>query len=154
MWRRFTERGGVWVLAQSLLMVLILALAPVTGATTSISAARTAAWVFFLLGAVLGIGGAAVLRHNRTIFPRPREGSQLVQHGVYRWIRHPLYTSVMVLAVGWSLFWQSWPAGVLTLILVGVLNLKARHEESLLRARFPAYGRYCDRVKRFIPGVF
>lgn len=154
MWRRFRERGGVWVLGQSLLMVLILGLAPVTETTTSIPAARAAAWVLFLLGAVPGIGGAVVLRSNRTIFPHPREGAQLVQHGVYRWIRHPLYTSVMVLAVGWSLFWHSWPAGVLTLILVGFLNLKARREESLLRARFPAYGMYCNRVKRFIPGVF
>ncbi|HOY56647.1 MAG TPA: isoprenylcysteine carboxylmethyltransferase family protein [Verrucomicrobiota bacterium] len=135
-------------------MVLILGLAPVTEGTTPIPAARTAAWVLFILGAVPGIGGAAVLRNNRTIFPHPREGSQLVQHGVYRWIRHPLYTSLMVLATGWSLFWHSWPAGFMTVILVGFLNLKARHEESLLRAVFPAYGTYCDRVKRFIPGVF
>ncbi len=142
------------MLAQSLLMVLILGLAPITEGTASIPLARAAAWVLFGLGAVLGIGGAAVLSNSRTMFPRPREDCRLVQHGVYRWIRHPLYTSVMVLATGWSLFWHSGPAGVLTLILIGFLNLKARHEESLLRARFPAYNTYCDRVKRFIPGVF
>ena len=142
------------MLAQSFLMVLVLGLGPITAGTSSIPVARAAAWILFGLGAVLGIGGVAVLRNSRTIFPRPSEDCRLVQHGVYRWVRHPLYTSRMVLAAGWSLFWCSWPTGALTLILAGFLNLKARHEESWLKARFPGYGMYCDRVKRFIPGVF
>jgi len=154
MWRRFIERGGWWVMAQSGLMVLVLALGPLCPGAGGSGVNRAIAWVWFGLGAVFGVGGALVLRGNRTIFPRPNARSRLVQHGVYRWVRHPLYTSLMLLAAGWSCFWWSWPTAVAGLVLAVFLNSKAAHEESWLKATFPNYGTYCQRVKRFFPKVF
>jgi len=151
--RRFTERGGWWVLVQGVLMALVLALGPLAAGTPAGTALRAAAWVLFGLSALFGIGGVAVLRGNRTIFPRPRQGSRLVQEGVYRWVRHPLYTSLMLFAGGWSLAWRSWPTAISSLALTAFLYLKAMQEETWLRIEFPGYDAYCERVKRFIPGI-
>lgn len=153
-WRRFTESGGWWVLGQSALMVLVIGLGPLTAGTPTGTTQQAAGWVLFGLSALLGIGGVAALRENRTIFPRPKQGARLVQIGVYRWVRHPLYTSLMLFSGGWSLAWNSWPTALSGLALTVFLCLKATHEETWLRTEFPGYEAYSERVKRFIPGIF
>ena len=105
----------------------------------------------FGLGGYLGIVEVVVLGRNRTPYPQPREGSLLVQRGIYARVRHPLYTSVMVASVGWALIWQSAPAFIAALVLIPFFHAKARREERWLRERFPDYPDYEDRVPRFIP---
>jgi len=105
-------------------------------------------------GAILGISGGYALGRNRTVFPEPRPESVLVQHGIYRHVRHPLYGSVMLLALAWGCWCRSVPAimgsGGLMLFLV----LKARNEETRLLRRFPGYSAYRATTRRFIPWVF
>jgi protein-S-isoprenylcysteine O-methyltransferase Ste14 len=61
----------------------------------------------------------------------------------------------MCAAVGWSLFWQSWPAFVASLALVIFFDAKARHEEQWLQRQFPDYVDYARCVKRrFIPWLY
>jgi protein-S-isoprenylcysteine O-methyltransferase Ste14 len=153
MWRQFIEHGGWWVIAQSGLMVLVIVTGPLFPGTEVTIAGMAAGGILAGLAALVGIGGVAVLKGNRTIFPRPNPGSHLVQKGVYCWMRHPLYTSLMLLAAAWSLFWSSWTAFAASVILAVFLNSKATREEGWLRARFPDYDAYSRRVKRFIPGV-
>ncbi len=106
------------------------------------------------IGAAFGIAGAAVLGRNRTIFLRPREGSELIERGVYRLVRHPLYTSVVLLSFGWALFWASGAALVVAVGLALFLVAKARNEERMLLEAFPAYAAYKRRVKSMIPWLF
>ncbi|MHB1305618.1 MAG: methyltransferase family protein [Limisphaerales bacterium] len=94
---RFYERGGSWVLVQSVLMPLVLALGPLSPGVDGPFWMRMAALVLLGLGAGIGVMGTWVLGRNRTIFPRPNDGSHLIQHGVYALIRHPLYSSVTLL---------------------------------------------------------
>jgi protein-S-isoprenylcysteine O-methyltransferase Ste14 len=150
----FFERGGWWVLAQSALMIAVLVAGPLTPGHRAGGWGRGLAWGLFGWGAVLGISGVWVLRHNRTIFPRPQAGSLLVTSGIYRWVRHPLYASLMSLSAGWGVEWASWPTLLAGLVLTGFLRLKAAREEEWLAEQFPEYGRYAGRVRRFIPGVW
>ena len=109
---------------------------------------RGGAWVVvqsILMTAVI------VLGRNRTPYPQPREGSELVQHGVYAQVRHPLYTSVILASLRWSLIWQSWPAFIAALVLIPFFHAKARREELWLREQFPGYADYERRVPRFVP---
>jgi protein-S-isoprenylcysteine O-methyltransferase Ste14 len=110
--------------------------------------------VLFALGAAFGIAGVIALKSNRTPFPKPCEGSRLVQSGIYGHVRHPLYTSVILASLGWALVWQSRPALLVAVALVPFLHAKARREERWLRERFPDYADYEKRVKRFLPWVY
>lgn len=148
------QRGGGWVLAQVALMVGVVASAFVDQGSFGGGALQAVAWLLLALGAVFGIGGAWSLRGNRTIYPRPKEDSRLVQTGLYRWVRHPLYTSLMALAVGWALLRGSWTALGTSGVLTAFLHFKAAREERWLRERFPDYPDYAQRVARFLPGVW
>lgn len=74
-------------------------------------------WAMAACGALLG---AWALHCNRpgnfNIRPTPRLGGQLVQQGPYRWIRHPMYTAVLLcgLACAWvvgsATGWLAWAA--------------------------------------------
>lgn len=106
------------------------------------------------VGAIVGLLGAIGLGRGLTPFPKPAPDMRLVQNGIYAIIRHPLYTSVMAAALGWALVWQSWPALLVGLALIPLLDLKSRREERWLREQFPEYSEYAKRVHRFIPWVY
>ena len=107
-----------------------------------------------LVGAGVALAGAMALGRNLTPFPKPSDSAQLVRHGIYAVIRHPLYTSVIAVALGWALVWQSWPALLVAVMLVPFFHAKARHEERWLREKFPDYADYERRVRRFIPWIY
>lgn len=146
----FWSRGGAWVLAQSVLMPLILVAGWVQDGVPP-GWAILPGWLLVGWGAAAGLAGAAVLGRNRTIFPLPNPDSTLVRQGIYRWIRHPLYSSLMGLAFGWSLLRWSWPALVCSGLLTVLLRFKAAREERWLAERFPEHEHYSRRVARFIP---
>jgi protein-S-isoprenylcysteine O-methyltransferase Ste14 len=147
----FFARGGGWVLAQSALMLAVLAAGPLARDSAPGRAAEWLGISLIMIGAGFGIAGVAVLGRNRTLFPKPKPDSVLVAHGIYRWVRHPLYTSVMALSFGWALVWGSYWAGLLAAALAGLLWAKARREERWLRAQFPGYAAYAQEVPRFLP---
>lgn len=105
----------------------------------------------FASGAVAGIVGAMHLGTNRTGSVMPKADGQLVVTGIYRRIRHPLYASLGLLAVGWSLIWVSAWAFAISGILLLLLHRKAILEEGLLRKRFPDYDAHFRNVPRYIP---
>jgi len=109
--------------------------------------------VLIAAAAICSVAGLLALGRNLTPFPKPSAKTELVQHGIYALIRHPLYTSVFCAAVGSSLLFQSWPASVASAVLGIFFDAKARHEEYWLRQQFPEYANYERRVRRFIPWV-
>ena len=110
--------------------------------------------VLIVVGAGVALAGALALGRNLTPFPKPTERAQLVQHGIYALIRHPLYTSVISVSVGWALVWQSWPVLLVAVALIPFFHAKARHEERWLREKFPEYADYERRVRRFLPWLY
>ncbi len=79
----------------------------------------------------------------------------LVTTGIYRWIRHPLYSSLLFLA--WGIFFKapSWLGGLLALGATLFLVATARVEEAE-NVRFfgPPYREYVKQTKMFIPYLF
>lgn len=147
------SKGVGWVVAQNALTLAILVLGPVFPGNWR----WAPAWIgtaLILGGAFFGIAGVVALGPNRTPYPKPRERGCLVQTGIYGVVRHPLYSSLMLLSLGWGLIWSSWTALVLTAMLALLLDGKARLEERWLKGRYPAYESYATRVARFIPGIY
>jgi len=149
------DKGRGWVVAQITLMLACL----VSGWLTpwrwqGVSWDWCIALGLTLASAWFGIAGVIVLGGNRTIYPEPREGGALVRHGVYRHVRHPLYSSVMLLAFGWAIWFHSLLALGLAVLMAVFLTFKASSEERRLVRRFPDYSSYQGTTKRFIPWLF
>ena len=147
----FFERGGVWVLVQFGLIAAVLIPSILCHGVAMWPGIRAVGIVLLAVGGVFGISGVRMLGRNTTPLPHPRDGSQLVQSGIYRVVRHPLYTSVMLASLGWALSWESWLALPPALLLIPFFHAKARCEERWLREKFPEYADYSLRVPRFIP---
>ncbi len=114
----------------------------------------SACLVLMVLSALLGIW---TLSHNRlgnfNIRPTPKTDGVLVTRGPYAWIRHPMYSALLLgaAALGWLA-----PAGMGAIVwcaLAVVLWLKSSVEERALGQLHPGYLSYAKTVKRFIPGV-
>ena len=150
----FVQRGGLWVLAQAVFMGVIGILGITNRNGLGHGRLFLAGIAFLVVAAICGLAGIAALGRSLTPFPKPSATAQLVQHGIYAIIRHPLYTAVFCAAVGWSLIWQSWPALAVSLVLAIFFDAKARHEERLLRDKFLNYAAYERRVRRFIPWLY
>jgi len=135
-------------------MSVLIAMGPLQPGDWHSPAGLIAGAVLLVASAVVGIAGVVHLGRNRTPFPSPRAGSILIQHGIYAWCRHPLYTSVLLAGVAWTLLWQSsWTLAV-AVVQFPFFLAKSRVEEHRLRQVFPEYETYARRVKRFLPGVF
>ena len=151
---QFWKRGGLWATGQWLLMGGTLIVAPFGSADWPSGGSRAAAVLLLIAGAVFGISGTLLLGRNRTILPEPKPGSRLITHGIYAWVRHPLYTSVILLSFAWALGWQSLPALSLATATAIFLDAKSRHEETRLRKHFPDYPEYARHVKRLVAFLY
>lgn len=150
----FISRGGWWVLIQSILMLAVMVLGPLG---KGVSERDSAFWIgmpLIVIGAYFGIAGKTALGRNRSIFPRPLPDGALVLDGIYRHVRHPLYSSLIFLGAGWALVWNSSPAAFAELLMILFLDRKARREEEWLEATFPSYRAYASRVRRYVPGIY
>ncbi len=91
---------------------------------------------------------------NFNIRPLPREGGHLVQHGPYRWIRHPMYSALLLGGVAAARLSGDGSAWLVLAALAVVLRIKSAVEERGMIARYPAYQDYQRRTRRFVPGLY
>jgi protein-S-isoprenylcysteine O-methyltransferase Ste14 len=84
------------------------------------------------------------------------EGHRIVDRGVYRWVRHPIYTGFFLIAAGVPILAHSGAGLVaLTLIVTPIwLYVIQKEEEFLLANLGKDYGAYMRRTKRLIPFVY
>ena len=140
-----------WVWGQILLVVLIGGGAPLV-APRGGPGERWLGGLALLLGVLVAAWGAVSLRENLTPSVRPLAAGTLVRAGAYARVRHPIYTGVILVLTGWSLFWSTWWVGMVVLLVTGgYFSLKASAEERHLKARFPAYDEYSRSVPKLVP---
>lgn len=83
-----------------------------------------------------------------------RERHTLVTRGPYRWIRHPFYVSIVLVAIGVSLLAANWFMLASGTVTFGLLALRSRVEEEQLAARFgDSYREYQRRTGKFFPKI-
>ena len=149
--------GEGWFLLQIVFMALVV-LAGIWLGSNLTGAPRFAASVagaaLIVADIALGYLGVRDLDRSLSPLPRPRDTAVLIQDGVYRRLRHPIYAAVILLALGWSLLMASLVALALAVALAVLLDLKARREEVWLRQRYPGYAAYAANTKRFVPGIY
>jgi protein-S-isoprenylcysteine O-methyltransferase Ste14 len=99
-----------------------------------------------------------ILMHNRlgnfNIQPAPKQQGILVTCGPYRWIRHPMYTAILLGAAALALITTPMVGWAVWLGLALVLWVKSRFEEQWMQELHPGYRAYMLHSKRFIPLIF
>ena len=150
----FIQRGGLWVLSQSVVLCAVVVGGLLCRDQWESNLLTLCGVLLLIVSAGCALAGALSLGGNLTPFPKPSGKTQLVQTGIYGLMRHPLYTAVFCGSVGWALLLRSWPALLAALVLAPLLDAKARWEERWLRQQFPGYGDYERRVRRFIPWLY
>ncbi len=87
------------------------------------------------------------LGRNLSPFPRPKNNSNLVTKGIYRFIRHPMYYSVIFISFGVFLIKLSIYHLFLSISLILVIKFKIALEEQYLKNKFKNYFLYKNEVK-------
>ncbi|WP_457748468.1 methyltransferase family protein [Sulfurimonas sp.] len=110
-----------------------------------------------ILGLGISLGLLAIKEHKRGNFnirPDIKENCELVTDGIYAYVRHPMYLSVLVSMFGVAVIYFTYYEFTLFLFLLMTLLLKMFYEEHLWKCHSPAYLEYVQRTKRLIPFVF
>jgi len=152
-------RGEGWVLLQVVLFGVIGASglaafgsSPPTGAADLGRVALGGLAV--VVGGIVAVLGVLGLGASLSPFPKPVDGSALVTHGVYRAVRHPIYSGIVLAAIGWSMATASIVAFAGTVLLFLLFDAKSRREEVWLAERHTGYAAYRARTKRLVPGLY
>jgi len=144
--------GSLLVALQFALLAVLLALG---GRGLAAQIPPPDAFVLAAGAVALGLWALSANRPgNFNIRPLPRAGGQLVRHGPYRWIRHPMYSALLLGAAACARAADTPLVWVALLALALVLVVKAAVEERALLQRYPDYRAYRQHTHRFLPFVF
>lgn len=145
-----TRTGWLFVAAQALLLITLVALPgddawPTPGWLQAIGLVAVVGGVALVAVAALRLGPAL------TPTPVPTNAGQLTTDGLYRLVRHPIYSGVLAAVVGVTIRSGSIPVLVVGVVTVGFFHVKARWEEEQLTERYPDYPAYAATTPRFLP---
>jgi protein-S-isoprenylcysteine O-methyltransferase Ste14 len=112
-----------------------------------------------VLGAALTFAGLAfaiwarfVIAGNWSSYVELKRDHELIVAGPYRWVRHPIYTGLLLAFVGSALAVGEWRGVLAVAIVAASFWRKLKLEEAVMRGRFgEAYARYAARVPALIP---
>ena len=110
--------------------------------------------VFAVTGLIVALIARRTLAGNWSRAVAFKEDHELITTGLYHYVRHPIYTGVLLMILATALSVGTLSAGIGFVIIVLGLWFKLRAEEELLTKHFPKeYLAYKDRTKALIPYV-
>jgi protein-S-isoprenylcysteine O-methyltransferase Ste14 len=113
------------------------------GLALTIAGCLIAGWARIVLGGKWS--GAATVKASH----------ELILKGPYAFARHPIYTGMLLAAVGTALAVGEWRSIIGAVVILLALLMKMSQEERLMLQTFPeAYPHYRQKVRALIPGVF
>lgn len=105
-----------------------------------------------VIGAIIACTSRYRLGKNWSLSVQKKENHQLIQDGIYKVVRHPIYTGLLLLFIGNAIIVGDYRAIIAVLIVFVSLWLKLKKEEKLLTETFGTkYTEYKNRTKALIP---
>ncbi|MFT3901603.1 MAG: isoprenylcysteine carboxylmethyltransferase family protein [Niabella sp.] len=105
-----------------------------------------------IIGAIIACISRYKLGKNWSLSVQRKENHQLIQDGVYKFVRHPIYTGLLLLFIGNAIIVGDYRAIIAVLIVFVSLWLKLKREEKLLTKTFGTeYTEYKNQSKALIP---
>ena len=138
-----------YVIVQAIILILLI----FANMTLGLSIRK-----FVLIGSVLewaGIVGIFIsafsIRTSLTAMPLPKEHGQLATGGLYKFVRHPMYTSVLAFSLGLAISSGEVYKYLLVVGLFILFYYKSKYEEVYLAKKYADYKEYSKSTPRFIP---
>jgi protein-S-isoprenylcysteine O-methyltransferase Ste14 len=109
----------------------------------------------FIAVAGIVVLGVALLQLNKNLspFPTPKDGSELVQNGIYGLVRHPIYSGILFVVFGYALYSESTYKLIISFLLLLLFFVKSDFEEKKLAEKFAEYSSYRKVSGRFFPKI-
>lgn len=104
-----------------------------------------------VLGFLVIIVAILQLNKNLTPFPTPIDRGTLIQTGLYKFVRHPIYSGIILGAFGFGIYQESLWKMSIGLVLWVLFYFKSGYEETLLLKHYPEYESYRTQTSRFFP---
>jgi len=107
-----------------------------------------------MLGVAFACWARFILGRNWSSVVQVKQDHELIQRGPYRWVRHPIYTGLLLAFLGTGIAIGEWRGPICVVIVAVSFWFKLRLEERWMRENFgAAYDQYMQRTKALIPGV-
>lgn len=116
----------------------------------SVPTLRPLGGVLCVVGSAGVVAAAWYLGRALTPVPEPN-GFGMSARGVYAWVRHPMYSSVAIGALGVAVVRGAAVSLLLVVVLGLFFELKTRREERFLMIAYLGYGAYASQTGKFIP---
>ena len=135
-------------------LLLIIMIGPLT-ATYGVWKLPLDMWFSILFGIIIFLLGALVY-FKWEIFWHKRYHGQLVTDGIFRYIRHPHYTSLIIVGFGLAFFFHSIAALLIAIIAIPIMIWSIFDEEKLLINQYgKEYKQFMKKTPwRIIPKIF
>jgi protein-S-isoprenylcysteine O-methyltransferase Ste14 len=154
-----TRQDIAWNIARPILFILILAM-PFCDRRNLLTLPESAPmrWVGLALvvaGFVLITWTTVELGRQYSVYITLQRDHKLITSGPYRYIRHPRYLGVMLVALGMALLFRSWIALLALPFLLALLIFRLTDEEKLLREEFGVqWEEYVSKSWRLVPFIY
>ncbi len=103
------------------------------------------------VGIVIIIISMLQLNKNLSPFPTPPKNSELVVTGLFNYVRHPIYSGILMTTFFTAIYFDSGYKLIIFLLLVILFYYKSEYEEEQLEKKFPGYKSYKAGTGRFYP---
>ncbi len=102
-------------------------------------------------GGIISALSVLNLGESLSPFPTPKATGVLKQHGLYKLVRHPIYSGLLLFAYAFALATLHGPRLIIAVLLHVLFHFKARYEEGQLEKKYEHYTTYKERTGRFFP---
>lgn len=145
-----TKEGNFLLYAQLVLLLLLFYLGNLKNVFNNfLLLGIFAAGLVVLIVSYLNIGP-----QSYSPFPQPTKANVFSQNGLYRYLRHPMYSGLIVLGIALVFSSMRLETFIVLVALIVILNLKADQEEELLSQKYKEYQEYITKTKKFIPYLY
>jgi len=109
--------------------------------------------LFVILFFLLILLSLIQLNKNLTAYPTPKQNAELIKKGVYKYVRHPIYSGIILIAFFYGLFAQSSWKIIISILLFFFFLIKSQYEEKQLEKKYNDYIEYKKHTSRFFPFI-
>ncbi len=111
-------------------------------------------FIVFIALCIPAVWAILMMKNSINIFPDVRNNAKLLSRGIYKYIRHPMYFSVLSVCLLWLIDTYTFVRLIFWIVLLIDMILKMNFEEKKLSESFDDYKEYCSRTYRLIPYIY